>query len=46
MTYLFVVLLIAAVTLGPWLGKDSRGLDPDCFEPTHPLSPDNGANRC
>lgn len=45
MAYYFLFLLLTAtVVLAPWLGKDSRDLDPNHFRATHPLHPDAGMN--
>jgi hypothetical protein len=39
------LVLFASVVLAPWLGADSRGLNPTRHESVHPLSPNAGANR-
>jgi len=45
MAFLIVLLmLVASIALAPWLGRETRRLDPNHFEPTHPLSRDSGAN--
>ncbi|GLY28642.1 hypothetical protein [Kineosporia sp. NBRC 101731] len=44
MTFLIVFLLLATVALAPWLGADSRSLDPNRLELTHPLHRDSGMN--
>lgn len=43
----FVMLLLFAVVvaLAPWLGADSRPMDPDRHVPVHPLSGSTGENR-
>ncbi len=43
MAFLMIFLLIGTVVLAPWLGTDSRGLDPVHFEPTHPLHKSSSA---
>ncbi|MCD5352213.1 hypothetical protein [Kineosporia mesophila] len=44
MAFLIVFLLLATVALAPWLGADSRPLDPNRAELIHPLHGDRGMN--
>ncbi|GAB6900835.1 hypothetical protein [Kineosporia succinea] len=36
--------LIVTIAVAPWVGKDSRELDPDRHEAVHPLAADAGLN--
>ncbi|MCD5315314.1 hypothetical protein [Kineosporia babensis] len=42
--FIVLLLLTATIALAPWLGQDSRELDPDRFVPTHPLHEGRGMN--
>jgi hypothetical protein len=43
--FIVFLVLLGTIALAPWLGADSRGLNPTRHESAHPLSPNAGMNR-